>query len=84
MTSVGHISSARCEFWNMIVRYEACVRRGLNPEDFPYRDYIDALKAEGDYKSHMAVDDFRSQSKAYRLGKFLLKPFRWIKRNKNG
>lgn len=80
MTSVGHISSARCEFWNMIVRYEACVRRGLDPEDYPYRDYIDALHSEGAITSQEAVDNFRTQSKAYRLGKLLLKPFRWMKR----
>lgn len=81
--SIGHTNSARCEFWNMIVRYEACVRRGLDPEDYPYRDYIDALHSEGAITSQEAVDNFRTQSKAYRLGKLLLKPFRWMKKVKS-
>lgn len=79
-TSVGHTSAVRCEFWNMIARYEACVRRGLNPEDFPYRDYLDALQMERFSVSRLAIDDFRKHSKAYRLGKFLLRPFICLKR----
>ncbi|MDR1879111.1 MAG: hypothetical protein LBQ64_06065, partial [Bacteroidales bacterium] len=34
-------------YWNIIVRHEACMRRGLKPEDFPYQDFLNACREYG-------------------------------------
>ena len=61
----------RCLYWNMIVYHEACIRRGLNPEDYPYKNFISI------------VDGVKNQilfSKEFRLGTILISPLRVIKR----
>lgn len=70
-------------FWNLLVRYNACLRRGLDPRKLPEKDFTDFIlddalgfKAEGIEAGASKV----RRSYAYRLGKFLLKPFRWMKR----
>lgn len=78
-TSVSKIKTFECYFWNIIVRYEACVRRGINPDRFALQDYRDALE---EYANHQALErenQIRS-SKAYRLGKMLLRPFKWLRK----
>ncbi|MBQ4393875.1 MAG: glycosyltransferase [Paludibacteraceae bacterium] len=69
-------------FWNLLVRYNACLRRGLDPRLLPEKDFTDFIladalgfKAEGIEAGASKV----RRSYAYRLGKFLLKPFRWMK-----
>lgn len=74
----------RALYWNLIVRHEACIRRGLNPELYSYNDYIDAFEI---YLNEVQTDKFRIESelkrvldsKAYRLGKFILKPLNFIR-----
>ena len=74
--------SRKSLYWNLIVRYEACIRRGLNPESYPYKDFVSALafyslSNEEQNLIHKAENDIITiiNSKAYRLGKFILKPF---------
>ena len=57
-------------YWNLIVRHNTCVRRGLPFEEFSLRDYLNFLSY-----SHW-------QTRAYRLGKFFLSPLDWLKYHK--
>lgn len=68
-------------FWNLLVRYNACLRRGLDPRQLPEKDFADFLTEDALGFREQGASEVRS-SKAYRLGKFLLKPFRWMKRKK--
>lgn len=61
-------------FWNMVVRYETCRRRGLDPRDHVlpgFADYCMHWYREGALKSQKSL--------SYRLGHALLKPFKSIK-----
>lgn len=53
----------KCMYWNMIVYHEACMRRGLNPEEYAYVMFEKVVK----------------NSMEYRVGSYLVKPLRWIK-----
>lgn len=53
----------KCMYWNMIVYHEACMRRGLNPEEYAYVMFEKILK----------------NSMEYRIGVYLVKPLRWIR-----
>ena len=65
-------------FWNLLVRYNACLRRGLNPRQLPEKDFTDFIMDDTLGFREQGASKVRS-SKAYCLGKFLLKPFRWMK-----
>ena len=54
-----------CEYWNIIVWHEACMRRGLNPEDYSFRRFK--------YRVDCAF-----MTKDYKLGHILLAPIRYI------
>ena len=56
-----------CEYWNIIVWHEACMRRGLNPEDYSFKRFKER-------------DDSAFVTKDYRLGHKLLAPLRFIKK----
>lgn len=36
-------------FWQLIVRYETCMRRGLNVDDYVIKDFLDCLYQREDY-----------------------------------
>lgn len=55
--------------WNLLVRMNACKRRGLNIEDI-ISPLID---------TQQEIRNFYEKSNDYKLGKFLLKPFRFFK-----
>ncbi len=55
-----------CEYWNIIVWHEACMRRGLNPEDYSFRRFK--------YRVDCAF-----MTKDYKLGHILLAPIRYIR-----
>lgn len=62
-------------YWNMIVGYEACKRRRLDPMQYSFkgfREYCMHWYRVGEEKA--------CQSKSYKLGKALLKPLSFIKR----
>ena len=62
-----------------MVRYEACIRRGIDPMLYSYKDYQEALEAYAEDIKYQTEIDIRS-SLAYRLGKSLLKPFKLFKK----
>ena len=66
--SVAHSKSTgrATAYWNMIAIYEECVRRGLDPLKFSYPLFDESVK-------------LYSNSTSYKLGRFLLSPFIWLK-----
>lgn len=62
-------------FWNQVVRTDTCERRGLPIAEYVYPDFV----AFCEHEKRTGKNEM-STSKAYRLGKLLLKPFRWMKR----
>ena len=67
-------------FWDIIIMSDACRRRGLSGEDVvlvQFKSYIETLKKEAYIKG---MDDVR-QTKTYRLGKAILRPFNFLKRH---
>jgi glycosyltransferase involved in cell wall biosynthesis len=75
--SVGK-SMNKAWFWNLIVRYETCIRRGLSVDEYAVQGFLDSLEEREGYLRD-GIKGMQS-SKAYRLGKFLLKPFRMFRR----
>ena len=59
-------------YWNMIVRHNTCIRRGLPVEEFSLRDFLSYISY-----SHW-------QTKSYRLGKFFTSPVEWCKYMRKG
>ena len=57
----------QCEYWNIIVWHEACMRRGLNPEEYSFKRFK--------YRVDSAY-----MTKDYILGNKILAPLRWIKK----
>lgn len=67
-------------YWNLIVRHATCVRRHLDPEAYSCRDLSAAMASMADDLNQTENELHRVQSsRAYRFGKFLLKPFSWLK-----
>ena len=64
-------------YYNLIVRHNTCIRRGLPVEDFAYKDFKEYIKIKEDLKISQNAQAL--SSKAYKLGKFLLKPFSYFK-----
>lgn len=64
-------------FWNMLVQYDTCKRRGIDVEEQVYSWFEDTLRfveKEEIYKAECRV----RHSAAYRLGAVLLKPIKFI------
>lgn len=57
----------QCEYWNIIVWHEACMRRGLNPEEYSFKRF-------------KARVDSAFMTRDYRLGHKILAPLRLIKK----
>ncbi len=68
----GSISSneLRARYWNMIIHHDVCLRRGLNPDEYSFKDM---------FVIQRYCQDQVRQSAAYRLGRALLKPINFIK-----
>lgn len=66
-----------CYYWNTIVRHNTCMRRGIPVKDYAYADYLE-LVTEEKINAEKQIHQIRS-SKAYRLGKLILAPFKKIK-----
>ena len=76
--SVSRQKTFECYFWNMIVRYEACIRRGIDPKLYAYLDYEESLNKFAEIVSHMKEIEIRN-SLPYKLGSLLLLPIKKIK-----
>lgn len=74
-TSLGK-NEQKASFWNIIVMMEACRRRGLEwkLEETVYPAYLAYMDEFADIKAEIEVEKVRN-TRAYRLGKFILKPF---------
>lgn len=68
----GSISSneLRARYWNMIIHHDVCLRRGLNPDEYSFKDMF--------IIQNYCQDQVR-KSAAYRLGRALLTPVIFIK-----
>ena len=68
----GSISSneLRARYWNMIIHHDVCLRRGLNPDEYSFKDMF--------IIQNYCQDQVR-KSAAYRLGRALLAPVNYIK-----
>ena len=64
-------------YYNLMVRHQACVRRGLPVEEYAYKDFKDYLQMKEDLR--MSQNEQALSSKAYKLGKMILKPFSFFK-----
>ena len=69
----------RLRYWNMEVRKETCLRRGLDVDSIICNDWTYIFERMKDNARHEKEEEIRS-SHAYRLGKFLLKPLSMMKR----
>lgn len=74
--SMIHKRSDECIYWNARVFHEACLRRGLDPQIAVnyYLDYLKNVRGEAEWLSEERTTKKIYSTKAYRLGKFLLKP----------
>lgn len=69
----GSISSneLRARYWNMIVHHDVCLRRGLNPDEYSFKDM---------YIIKNYCQDLVRKSLTYRVGKIVLMPLIFIKK----
>lgn len=69
-------------FWNLIARHNAYVRRGINSRQIIEKDFEDFIEKGYFVKGVLFNQELQIRSShAYRLGKFLLRPFSWIRNN---
>ena len=66
-------------YWNLIIRHNTCLRRGLPVEEFAFKDFKDYIKNKEDLK--VSQNEQALSSKAYKLGKLLLKPFSFFRKH---
>ena len=67
----------RMMYWNLMIRHNTCLRRGLPIEQYSFQDFKDYIKLKEDLI--LSQNEQALSSKAYRLGKLLLKPFSFFK-----
>lgn len=70
---------AKHMFWNMLVQYDTCKRRGIDVEDQVYDWYLKAVEFASAEKIYQKEVEIR-QSAAYRLGNTILKPIKWLQK----
>lgn len=63
----------RVFYYNLMIRHQTCIRRGLPEEQYSLKDFKDFIQMNIDLK--MSQNEQALSSKAYRLGKMILKPF---------
>lgn len=75
LTSIPH----KCSYWNIWVRHNTCIRRGLPIEQYSFYDFHQMIMNKAlDIAAEREVQ-IRS-SFAYRLGNLLLQPFSFIRK----
>lgn len=64
-------------YWNLIIRHGVCMRRGLPVDKYALQDFKDYIQAAVDLR--LSQEAQALNSKAYRLGKQILKPIKKFK-----
>jgi len=64
-----------CLYWNIVVYHQACIRRGLKPDNYSYKTFYDFIK----YKQGRILG-----SKEYRFGNAILHPCKFVRRHTSG
>lgn len=75
----------RSFYWNLIVRNNTCYRRGLDPMSYPFKDFCGFVRHHervSAYQSKVQTEREVRGTKAYRLGRLLLSPFKIIVKGK--
>ena len=65
-------------YWNLMIRHNTCIRRGLPVTEYSMKDFTDYIQSVVELRS--AQNERALNSKAYRLGKLLLAPFKIFKK----
>lgn len=68
----------KMEYWNLIIRHNTCLRRGLPVEQYAERDFCDYVNSV--QMLRVQQNEQALNSKAYKLGKMLLKPLSWFRK----
>lgn len=69
-------------YWNLMIRHNTCLRRGLPVEEYSLKDFKDYIRMRTDLE--ISQNEQALLSKAYKLGKTLLKPFSAFKHRTHG
>ena len=69
---------ARHMFWNMLVQYDTCKRRGIDVEEQVYNWFKDAVAFLSNQQVYNVEISVRN-SMAYKLGATLLRPIKYVK-----
>lgn len=64
-----------CEYWNIVARHDACVRRGLPVKEYAYGDF----KHEIAWQADCVVTEKIRTSKQYKIGAWILHPIESLK-----
>jgi len=63
-------------YWNLIIRHNTCIRRGLDVEKYAYADFVNYVNER--IESELWI------RRPYRIGKFLMNPKAWWDHVKKG
>jgi len=72
-------NEGRLWYWNLKVREAACIRRGLDANSILSKDFEFIVRIIQQDAAYMKEKQVRA-SRAYRLGKYLLNLFSWIRK----
>lgn len=75
--SLGAINEWKALCWDMYARIEACIRRGVEIDNAAFLQILNQMN-EISAAAALAKEKEIRVSKAYLIGRLLLKPFRWI------
>ena len=64
-------------YWNLMIRHNTCLRRGLPIEKYAFQDFKDYITMKVDLR--LSQNEQALSSRAYKLGKAILNPFSVIK-----
>lgn len=62
---------SRAFYWNLMVRHNTCIRRGLPVEKFAYADFVNYVNER--------IESELWLRRPYRIGKFLMNPMAWLR-----
>ena len=64
-------------YWNLMIRHNTCLRRGLPVDRYSFQDFKDYIRMKVDLR--LSQNEQALSSKAYKLGKRILRPFSFLK-----